>query len=110
MATADETGGGTTGDWRGAFPMPLGSKTALGFAGPAGTPLIAESPAHADPAGGVSCADAGAVEIRLPSAKRRANTKLRAIHISHDCGSNGTRRDQVPTRLHLGRMRTSVRG
>ena len=37
-----------------AFPMPLGSDRTLGLAGPNGTPLIAELPAPADPAGGVS--------------------------------------------------------
>jgi hypothetical protein len=37
-----------------AFPMPLGSERTLGLAGPYGTPLIAELPAPADPAGGVS--------------------------------------------------------
>jgi hypothetical protein len=39
-----------------ALPMPLGSESALGFAGPYGTPLIGAMPAPADPAGGVSCA------------------------------------------------------
>ncbi len=38
--------------------MPLGSESALGFAGPYGTPLIGAMPAPADPAGGVSCAKA----------------------------------------------------
>ena len=37
-----------------AFPMPLGSLSALGLAGPKGTPLIGALPAPADPAGGVS--------------------------------------------------------
>jgi hypothetical protein len=32
--------------------MPLGSESTLGLAGPNGTPLIAELPAPADPAGG----------------------------------------------------------
>jgi hypothetical protein len=41
-----------------AFPMPLGSERPLGLAGPYGTPLIGELPAPADPAGGVSCAEA----------------------------------------------------
>ena len=39
-----------------ALPMPLGSESTLGLAGPNGTPLIGELPAPADPAGGVSCA------------------------------------------------------
>lgn len=56
-----------------ALPMPLGSLSTLGLAGPAGMPLIAELPAPADPAGGTSCAtvtlcplDLGAT-IKLPS-------------------------------------------
>ena len=51
-----------------AFPMPLGSEALLGLAGPYGTPLIAEGPAPADPAGGVSWAKACPGRIRLPSA------------------------------------------
>jgi hypothetical protein len=39
-----------------ALPMPLGSLSTLGLAGPNGTPLIGELPAPADPASGVSCA------------------------------------------------------
>jgi hypothetical protein len=39
-----------------ALPMPLGSLSTLGLAGPKGMPLIGELPAPADPAGGVSCA------------------------------------------------------
>lgn len=35
-----------------ALPMPLGSLSTRGLAGPNGTPLIGESPAPADPAGG----------------------------------------------------------
>jgi hypothetical protein len=58
-----------------AFPMPLGSDSTLGLAGPNGTPLIAELPAPADPAGGVSCAKACAGKIRLPSAKTRTSAK-----------------------------------
>ena len=54
------TGGGgvfvPTGGIFDALPMPLGSLSTLGLAGPNGTPLIAELPAPADPAGGVSCA------------------------------------------------------
>jgi hypothetical protein len=62
-----------------AFPMPLGSESTLGLAGPNGTPLIAELPAPADPAGGVSCAKACAGTIRLPSAKARTSAELRDI-------------------------------
>jgi hypothetical protein len=49
--------------------MPLGSLSTRGLAGPNGTPLIAELPAPADPAGGVSCAYALAGATRLPSSK-----------------------------------------
>jgi hypothetical protein len=50
--------------------MPLGSERDLGLAGPYGTPLIAELPAPADPAGGVSCAKARPWKLRLPSMAR----------------------------------------
>ena len=53
-----------------AFPMPLGSDRTLGLAGPYGTPLIAELPAPADPAGGVSCAKACPGRYKLPSTAR----------------------------------------
>jgi hypothetical protein len=53
-----------------AFPMPLGSERTLGLAGPYGTPLIAELPAPADPAGGVSCAKACPGRYKLPSTAR----------------------------------------
>jgi hypothetical protein len=49
--------------------MPLGSLSTRGLAGPNGTPLIAELPAPADPAGGVSCAYALAGATRLPSSR-----------------------------------------
>jgi hypothetical protein len=49
--------------------MPLGSLSTRGLAGPKGTPLIAELPAPADPAGGVSCAYALAGATRLPSSR-----------------------------------------
>src|SRR5271155_2204769 len=62
--------------------MPLGSESALGLAGPNGTPLIAELPAPADPAGGVSCARAGAGTIRPPSAKPSTSTELPNIEVS----------------------------
>jgi hypothetical protein len=62
--------------------MPLGSESTLGLAGPNGTPLIAELPAPADPAGGVSCAKACAGKIRLPSAKARTSAELRDIRVS----------------------------
>lgn len=64
-----------------ALPMPLGSDSALGLAGPNGTPDIAEFPAPAEPAGGVNCANA------LPGAIRASNTSktnavLRDIKVS----------------------------
>jgi hypothetical protein len=62
--------------------MPLGSESTLGLAGPNGTPLIAELPAPADPAGGVSCAKVCAGKIVLPSAKTRTSTELRDIEVS----------------------------
>lgn len=62
--------------------MPLGSTSILGLAGPNGTPLIAELPAPADPAGGVNCAKVGAGTIRRPSAKARTSAKWLYIQIS----------------------------
>jgi len=63
-----------------AFPMPLGSERTLGLAGPNGTPLTAELPAPADPAGGVICAKACPWRYKLPSAAR-TSAKLRAIPV-----------------------------
>ena len=62
-----------------ALPMPLGSESTLGLAGPNGTPLIGELPAPADPAGGVSCAKACPGTFRLPSAKARTSAEWRNI-------------------------------
>jgi hypothetical protein len=59
--------------------MPLGSLSTLGLAGPNGTPLIAELPAPADPAGGVSCAYALAGATKLPSSRMRTSGELRDI-------------------------------
>ena len=64
-----------------ALPMPLGSESTLGLAGPNGTPLIGELPAPADPAGGVSCAKACPETFRLPSAKARTSAELRNIQV-----------------------------
>jgi hypothetical protein len=64
-----------------ALPMPLGSESALGLAGPNGTPDIDELPAPAEPAGGVSCANALAGAIRA-SAVKRISAGLRDIEIS----------------------------
>jgi hypothetical protein len=61
--------------------MPLGSLSALGLAGPNGTPLIGVLPAPADPAGGVSCANALAGAIKLPSNSTRTSIKLRDIEL-----------------------------
>jgi hypothetical protein len=44
-----------SGAIRPALPIPLGSYSTLGLAGPAGMPEIAELPAPAEPAGG-TCA------------------------------------------------------
>jgi hypothetical protein len=71
-----------SGGIREAFPMPLGSESALGLAGPNGTPLIGELPAPADPAGGVSCAKACEGTTRLPSAKARTSAELWDIQVS----------------------------
>jgi hypothetical protein len=64
-----------------ALPMPLGSASTRGLAGPNGTPDIAELPAPADPAGGVSCANALAGAIR-PRASKRTSAELRDIKVS----------------------------
>jgi len=68
--------------------MPLGSESALGLAGPNGTPLIGELPTPADPAGGVSCAKACAGTVRLPSAKTRTSAELRDMQVSPGCSFN----------------------
>ena len=65
-----------------ALPMPLGSLSTLGLAGPNGTPLIGELPAPADPAGGVSCADALPGATKLPSSRTRTSIELRNIDLS----------------------------
>jgi hypothetical protein len=49
-----------SGAIRAALPMPLGSDSTLGLAGPVGMPETAELPAPAEPAGGTSCANASA--------------------------------------------------
>ena len=61
--------------------MPLGSESALGLAGPNGTPDIGELPAPAEPAGGVNCANAVAGKIRA-SAVKRTSAGLRDIEVS----------------------------
>ncbi len=59
--------------------MPLGSLSTLGLAGPNGTPLIAELPAPADPAGGVICAYAPPGATKPPSSRMKINAVPRPI-------------------------------
>jgi len=61
---------GLSGGILAALPMPLGSESTLGFAGPNGTPDIGELPAPAEPAGGVNWANACAGANRKSVAKR----------------------------------------
>ena len=63
-----------------ALPMPLGLESVGLLAGPAGMPDIAELPAPAEPAGGVSCArdDAG----ENTTSKRAITTGPRSIEVS----------------------------
>jgi hypothetical protein len=63
-----------------ALPMPLGSLSTRGLAGPNGTPLIGELSAPADPAGGVSCAYAlsSAMKSRMTT-----STELRNIGLGY---------------------------
>jgi hypothetical protein len=74
-----------------ALPIPLGSLSTLGLAGPNGTPLIGELPAPADPAGGVSCASVTPCAhvlgdtIKLASRTVRTTAKLRDIAWLRDC-------------------------
>jgi hypothetical protein len=73
------------------LPMPLGSLSTLGLAGPNGTPLIAELPAPADPAGGVSCAYALAGATKLPSSRISTGElqdieSFRGWSANHDAG------------------------
>ena len=77
-----------------AFPMPLGSERTLGLAGPYGTPLIAELPAPADPAGGVSCAKTCPGRYKLPSTAR-TSAVIRDIRPSGNF--NNKSKSRVPT-------------
>src|SRR5262245_6742751 len=75
------TGGGGLGRSGGVFaalPMPLGSDSDLGLAGPNGTPEMAELPAPAEPAGGVNCANAPAGASRT-DATSQTKARLRSI-------------------------------
>jgi hypothetical protein len=69
----------TSGGILDALPMPLGSLSTLGLAGPNGTPLIGVLPAPADPAGGVSCAYALPGATKLPSSRIRTVGEFRNI-------------------------------
>jgi hypothetical protein len=90
-----------------ALPMPLGSLSTLGLAGPNGTPLIAELPAPADPAGGVSCAYALAGATKLPSSRMRTSGELRDIESFRGWRSN----DYVGCRFPVARfLRASALG
>jgi len=62
-----------------ALPMPLGSLSARGLAGPKGTPLIGELPAPADPAGGVSCPYTLAGAANVPSSRAITRAEQRDI-------------------------------
>src|SRR5439155_13995812 len=80
-----------------ALPMPLGSVSVLLLAGPAGMPEIAELPAPADPAGGVSCArdDAGESTAR----KNATTPKPRSIDVASKeeqliCAAGGSLRKE----------------
>jgi hypothetical protein len=90
-----------------AFPMPLGSERTLGLAGPYGTPLIAELPAPADPAGGVSCAKACSDRYKLPSTTR-TSALMRDIRPSRNFGhdvsraSSQARRSTSPCDVRFG--------
>lgn len=87
-----------------ALPMPLGSLSTRGLAGPNGTPLMAEFPAPADPAGGVSCA--WAPPGAPPSSSRRTSTDLRDIEYFRGFQLNHRVACPFP---HSGRCRASAR-
>ena len=70
-----------------ALPIPLGSESTLGLAGPNGMPDIAELPAPAEPAGGTSCANAAAGANRASAAKR-TSVELRDIGCLRGSASN----------------------
>ena len=90
-----------------ALPMPLGSLSTLGLAGPNGTPLIGELPAPADPAGGVSCAYALPGATKLPSSRTRTSAELRNIDFSGAASPTSmwgpARGDQCAVRPKSGR-------
>jgi hypothetical protein len=94
VETAGGGGLGLSGWIFAALPIPLGSESDLGLAGPNGTPDIGALPAPAEPAGGVNCANALAGTIRA-SATKRASAGLRDIEV-------GLSRKQ-PSNDHVGR-------
>jgi hypothetical protein len=83
-----------------AFPMPLGSERTLGLAGPYGTPLIAELPAPADPAGGVSCAKACPGKYKPPS-------RARTSEVMRDIWPSGNFNNKVSRGFSQARPSTS---
>jgi hypothetical protein len=84
-----------------AFPMPLGSESTLGLAGPYGTPLIGELPAPADPAGGVSCAKACPGRYKLPSTARTSA-------VIRDIRPSGNFNNELSRRFPQARRSTSL--
>src|SRR6266481_283671 len=80
--------------------MPLKSERTLGLAGPYGTPLIAELPAPADPAGGVSCAKACPGRYKLPSTARTSA-------VMRDIWPSGNFNNKVSRGFPLARPSTS---
>src|SRR3954470_18824003 len=86
---------GRSGGTLAALPMPLGSESARGVAGPNGTPDIDELPAPAEPAGGVNCANALAGAIRA-SAPKRTSAGLREIGVSPELPMQRSCGGQVP--------------
>ena len=98
-----------------AFPMPLGSERTLGLAGPYGTPLIAELPAPADPAGGVSCAKACPGRYKLLSTAR-TSAVMRDIWLSGNFnnkvsrGFPQARPSTSPCDVRLGLVKNGSRG
>lgn len=93
-----------SGGSRDALPIPLGSLSTLGLAGPKGMPLIGEFPAPAVPAGGVSCALALPEATRLPSRKTGTSTQLRNIELSELASRVQCKRPDVAIKALCGRL------
>jgi hypothetical protein len=81
VETAGGGGLGLSGGVIAALPMPLGSESDLGLAGPYGMPDIGALPAPAEPAGGTNWANALAGTIKA-SAMKRTSAGLRDIEVS----------------------------